>query len=107
MRTFFFVAIACVCVLQNSAQIKGRILEVNSKNDTSAVVDAILFWKNTQIVTTTNSKGFFSINSISTEKQLIVNAMGYKSETILISDTSKLDNFWNDLKKGLGVSFEI
>lgn len=89
MRTFFFVAIACVYAMQNSAQIKGRILEISSKHDTSAVVGAMLFWKNTQRVSTTNENGFFSISSISTEKQLIVNAMGYKSETILISDTSK------------------
>jgi hypothetical protein len=75
MRTFFFVAIACVCALQNFAQIKGRILEVNSKNDTSAVVGAMLFWKNTQIVTTTNSKGFFSIQSIFSEKKLIINVL--------------------------------
>ena len=87
MRLLIFLLI--LCATPSFAQLKGRVLEINSKSDTTAVVGVVLFWKNTQTATTTNENGRFSIITNASTNQLIVKALGYNTDTISVSDTTK------------------
>jgi hypothetical protein len=87
MRLLFFLLI--LCATPYFAQLKGRVLEINSKSDTTAVVGVVLFWGNTQTATTTNENGRFSIIANASTNQLIVKALGYNTDTLSVSDTTK------------------
>lgn len=100
MRLLIFLLL--LCATPSFAQLKGRVLEINSKKDTTAVVGVVLFWKNTQTATTTNENGQFSIITSSATNQLIVKALGYNTDTISVSDTSKFITLI--LKSGIELS---
>ena len=100
MRLLIFLLL--LCATPSFAQLKGRVLEINSKNDTTAVIGVVLFWKNTQIASTTNENGQFSIITSSATNQLIVKALGYNTDTISVSDTSKFITLI--LKSGIELS---
>ena len=71
------------------SQIHGRVIEITPNNDTVFVPGVILIWRNTAINTTTNEQGLFSIKTNSNSTVLLIKAMSYKSDSILISDTTK------------------
>lgn len=70
-------------------QIKGTIFE---KNNSIAVpiYGATLHWLNTTIAFTTDTSGHFVIPVSNETNKLIINYIGYASDTITIKDTTKL-----------------
>lgn len=68
-----------------SQEITGYVYELNQNGEKSPLIGANIYWKNTQIGTTSNNEGFFKIK-MPTEfpKTLIVSYIGYKPDTILV-----------------------
>ena len=84
--------LALICIVNSvciKAQVKGKVVEVSQKNDTTVVPGVTLVWNKTSIATTTDKNGNFKINSSTQTDRLIINAIGYKSDTVTVSDTSK------------------
>ncbi len=58
-------------------------------NFSHSLPNATVFWQNTQIATTTNADGEFSINRTNLSDKLIINYVGFKPDTIIVnSDTN-------------------
>ena len=60
MRLLIFLLI--LCATPSFAQLKGRVLEINSKSDTTAVVGVVLFWIEISRKHTTEIIFFFSLS---------------------------------------------
>ncbi len=84
LALFSIVNILCV-----KAQIKGKVVEIGQKNDTTVVPGVTLLWDKTTIATTTDKNGNFKLNTSSQTDRLIINAIGYKGDTVSVTDTSK------------------
>ena len=82
----FFSIVNILCI---KAQVNGKVVEVSQKNDTTVVPGVTLVWNKTSIATTTDKNGDFKIKPSSETKQLIISAIGYKSDTLTVSDDNK------------------
>lgn len=71
------------------AQINGKVVEVSKKRDTTTVPGVLLFWKGTNEAITTDGNGNFKIPFSLQSNRLVIKAVGYKTDTITVSDTSK------------------
>ncbi|MEO6302636.1 MAG: carboxypeptidase-like regulatory domain-containing protein, partial [Bacteroidia bacterium] len=90
MKIRYLLALLCIVnILCIKAQIKGKVVEVSQKNDTTVVPGVTLVWDRTSIATTTDKNGDFKLNSSSETTKLIINAIGYKSDTLAITDVNK------------------
>src|SRR6187402_471501 len=89
MKKLFISLIGIFCATSISAQVKGRVLEINSGKDTSSVPGVILFWSHTSVSTTTDENGKFEISSNAETNLLVVRATGYNADTLEVKDTSR------------------
>jgi outer membrane receptor for ferrienterochelin and colicins len=88
MRKLLLVLIGLALAFKNFGQVKGKVVEV-SQNKTVALPGVTVFWNHTSIGSTTDENGLFSLPISSETNQLIITAIGYKSDTISIKDTTK------------------
>ncbi|MBL7922439.1 MAG: carboxypeptidase-like regulatory domain-containing protein [Bacteroidia bacterium] len=90
MKTRYLLALICIvsstCI---KAQIKGKVVEIGQKNDTTVVPGVTLVWDKTAIAATTDKNGDFTIQPSSQSNKLIINAIGYKSDTLVLTDVNK------------------
>lgn len=73
----------------SKAQISGKIVEVSKKRDTTVVPGVILVWNKTSIATTSDANGNFKLKTSLGTNKLIMTATGYKTDTIIVKDTTK------------------
>jgi outer membrane receptor for ferrienterochelin and colicin len=72
----------------NAQEIKGFVYELNEKGEKQPLIGANIFWKDTQIGTTSNQEGFFVLKFPENfPKQLIISYIGYKPDTINIEQS--------------------
>ena len=103
MHKLLLMLMAFCLGVHGFAQVKGRVVEPNvSKKGFDAVPGVVIFWKNTSIVTTSDSNGVFKIASTNKTNKLVVTALGYKTDTLLIKDTTKFITI--KLKGGVDLS---
>lgn len=90
MKTRYLLALLCIvnitCI---KAQIKGKVVEIGQKKDTTVVPGVTLVWDKTAIATTTDKNGDFSIKPSTESNKLIINAIGYKSDTLIVNNSNK------------------
>ncbi len=72
---------------------KGMIMDKNNPKDNLGVEGASVHWLNTSVSAITNKKGWFTIDYKSTYKELIVNYIGYRTDTIIINNLEPLHHF--------------
>ncbi len=89
MKRLLFSLTGIVYALLGFSQIRGRVLEIGTKKDTSTVPGVILFWENTSVNTVTNESGVFTLKTTSETNKLVIRATGYDADTIFIKDTTK------------------
>ena len=68
-------------------------MDKNNPKDNLGVEGASVHWLNTSVSAITNKKGWFTIDYKSTYKELIVNYIGYRTETIIINNLEPLHHF--------------
>lgn len=86
---YVYALLGIVNLLYLNAQVSGKVVEISAKKDTSSVPGVILLWQNTNIAATTDKDGNFTIPTSTETDKLILNAMGYKVDTITVKDPSK------------------
>lgn len=87
---FFSILIANSLLAQ--AYLTGYVYEkIKSEGQTKfqPLVGASVYWKNTQVGTTTNEKGLFRIKKVADSNILIVSYVGYKADTLRIPESQK------------------
>ena len=89
MKKLLLTLFVLICAFKNFAQLKGKVIEFYSNKDAIGLPGVTVFWLNTSIGFTTDVNGMFSIPSTPETNQLIITAVGYKSDTLVIKDTTK------------------
>ena len=69
------------------------IMDKNNPKDNLGVFGANVYWLNTYIGTTTKEKGWFTIQYKKSYKKLVVSYVGYKTDTLNISDLEPIHHF--------------
>ena len=71
----------------------GMIMDKNNPKDNLGVYGANVFWLNTSVGATTDEKGWFKIPYNKNYKKLLVSYVGYKTDTLTISDLEPIHHF--------------
>jgi outer membrane receptor for ferrienterochelin and colicins len=91
-RRYVWLSIALTGILNSlclNAQIKGKLVEVSQKADTTVLPGVVVVWNKTPVATTSDANGNFSLPVSGETNQLVISAVGYANDTITVSDTSK------------------
>ena len=83
--------ISCVTFAQET--FKGMIMDKSYPAGSQGVFGANVYWLNTNIGTTTNEKGWFSIPYKKEYKKMVVSYVGYKTDTITITSLEPIHHF--------------
>lgn len=73
--------------------LKGMIMDKNNPKGNLGVFGANIFWLNTSVGSTTDEKGWFQIPYKKNYKKLVVSYVGYKTDTLLITDLEPIHHF--------------
>ena len=71
----------------------GMIMDKNNPKDNLGVFGANIFWLNTSVGATTDEKGWFKIPYKKNYKKLVVSYVGYKTDTLVITDLEPIHHF--------------
>lgn len=87
----FLILIQTVTFAQQ--EFRGMIMDKNNPKDNLGLEGVTVYWLNTNIGTTTNEKGWFTISYKPSYKKLIVSYVGYKTDTITITSLEPIHHF--------------
>src|SRR4051812_15325189 len=86
-RPYFLYTIGLLLLVCSSfSQIKGKVIEISIKPDTSVIPGVLLFWDKTPIAVSTDANGNFEIKSSPLSNRLVIKAVGYENDTITVTD---------------------
>ena len=71
----------------------GMIMDKNNSKDNLGVFGANVYWLNTSTGATTDEKGWFTIPYKKSYKKLVVSYVGYKSDTLIITNLEPIHHF--------------
>jgi len=93
MKLFIAILIYIFFINLSFAQtITGNIFEKNSKGEINYLIGVNIYWSETTIGTTSNDKGYFEIEKPQKfPSNLIFSYIGYKTDTILITDENPIN----------------
>lgn len=80
-------------VIFSQTNLTGIIMERSNPKDNLGVENVTVHWLNTNVSSITNEKGWFSIPYKTEYKKLVVNYIGYKTDTITIKDLTPIRHF--------------
>ena len=80
-------------ILFSQTTFKGMIMDKNNPKDNLGVADVTVHWLNTNVSSITNKKGWFTIAYKSEYKKLVVNYLGYKTDTLTITSLKPVHHF--------------
>ncbi|MCI2229166.1 TonB-dependent receptor [Polaribacter sp. MSW13] len=80
-------------IIFSQTTLKGMIMDRNNPKDNLGVADVTVHWLNTNVSAITNAKGWFTIDYKPEYKKLIVNYLGYKTDTLTITSLKPIHHF--------------
>ncbi|MFD2566525.1 TonB-dependent receptor [Pseudotenacibaculum haliotis] len=94
MKKILFSIIMLIPTISFSQQVlKGVIMDKSYPKDNQGVFGANVYWLNTNVGTTTNEKGSFSIPYKKEYKKLVISYVGYKTDTITVTSLSPIRHY--------------
>jgi outer membrane receptor for ferrienterochelin and colicins len=80
-------------MLFSQTTFKGRIMDKNNPKENLGVEGASVHWLSTNVSAITNRKGWFTIPYKSEYKKLVINYLGYKTDTVTITNLEPIRHF--------------
>lgn len=71
------------------AQVRGRIREVSAGRDTLGMSGVTIYWLGTGVASTTDTSGYFRLPTAAQSHTLVINAIAYRPDTLLVKDTTR------------------
>ena len=90
MKYLLFILLLTPLLSISQNKIEGILLEKNENNETIGLAGANVFWLNTSVGTITDLDGSFTIPYKKEYKKLVFSYVGYKTDTLLISNTKPI-----------------
>ncbi|MFA8342779.1 MAG: carboxypeptidase-like regulatory domain-containing protein [Rhodothermaceae bacterium] len=100
---FTIIILLCTFITSSAQYIDGKVYELN-KNNKRVLLGVNIIWMGSTVGTTTNLKGEFRIKRVSSTDKLIFSYVGYKSDTLQVTDSK---NYYEVTLKGLREIEEI
>ncbi len=86
-----FLAIALAWPLSSSAQkVMGLVVEMDAKGKDQPLAGANIYWLGTTQGSTTRDNGMFLIDRLAGNSQLVISFVGYRTDTIQITDQTNI-----------------
>ena len=92
---FIFIPI----ILQSQTTIKGMAMVKNSQGQTKGLPDATIYWLGTDVGTTTNEKGWFTISYKPEYTKLVFSFVGYRTDTITVNVPKEIHHFMQEINE--------
>lgn len=80
-------------ILFSQTTFKGMIMDKNNPKNNLGISGASVHWLQTNVSAITNDKGWFTILYKPEYKKLVVNYLGYKSDTITVNNLEPIHHF--------------
>lgn len=94
MKKYITIIILLFPILvKGQESFKGMIMEKTNPKDNLGVAGVSVHWLDTTVGTTTNEKGWFTIPYKEEYKKLVVSYIGYKTDTLTITNLKPIHNF--------------
>ena len=90
MKYLLFILLLTPFVSISQNKIEGVLSEKNGNNEIIGLAGANVFWLNASLGTITDSDGSFTIPYKKEYKKLVFSYVGYKTDTLLISNTKPI-----------------
>lgn len=100
-RKIILSHLGLLLVCSTFAQIKGKVVEKINES-TTPVFGATIHWLNTNLATTTDTSGLFTLPTTDKSRELVISYIGYSSDTLEITDTTKFITL--QLKSGINLN---
>lgn len=85
-----FLLLSLLFINIKAQEITGYVFELNKNGEKIPLISANIYWKNTQVGTTSDSEGFFKIkNPFQFPNTLIISYIGYKPDSIVVDESIK------------------
>ena len=89
---FTFIKIILIILpflLQSQTEIKGMAMIKTQDGNVSGLAGATVYWLGTDVGTTTNNKGWFTIKYKPEYKKIVFSFVGYRTDTITVNQPNK------------------
>ena len=63
-------------------QFRGKVVEINSDNDTTVIPGALVYWLNGKEVAVSDANGDFKLKETNPSSRIIIKALGYAQDTL-------------------------
>ena len=94
MKKYIYIPLLIFPIFLNAQDVfKGMIMEKTNPKDNLGVEGVSVHWLNTNVGTTTNEKGWFTIPYKKEYRKLVVSYIGYKTDTITITRLEPIHHF--------------
>lgn len=80
-------------IILSQTTFKGMIMDKNNPKNNLGIKGASVHWLNTNVGVITNKKGWFTIPYKLEDKKLVISYLGYKTDTILITNLKPIHHF--------------
>ncbi|MCF8253570.1 MAG: TonB-dependent receptor [Bacteroidia bacterium] len=93
MRHFLVILSLCFWIetwAQTPAVLKGVVVESTIKGKIEPIIGAVIHWQGSNHAVSTNASGVFEIKVEPNSNHLIVQALGFENDTILVKDINYL-----------------
>ena len=80
-------------IIFSQTTLKGMIMDKNNPKDNLGIEGVSVHWLNTNISAITNEKGWFTIDYKKDYKKLIISYLGFKTDTLTITNLEPIHHF--------------
>ena len=94
MKFALYLVILLPTLLFSQGPVRGLIMEANVKNENIGLAGANVYWLDTSIGSVTDIDGKFTIPYQKTYQRLVVSYVGYKTDTLTITNPNKMVRHW-------------
>ena len=92
MKYLLFILLLTPLLSISQNKIEGMLLEKNENNETIGLAGANVFWLNASVGAITDLNGSFKIPYKKEYKKLVFSYVGYKNDTLLITNTKPIEH---------------
>ena len=92
MKYLLFILLLTPLLSISQNKIEGILLEKNENNETIGLAGANVFWLNASVGAITDLNGSFKIPYKKEYKKLVFSYVGYKNDTLLITNTKPIEH---------------
>ncbi len=97
MKNILKIIIILVPLLASSQEIvKGMAMMKTKDGKVSGLPGATVYWLGTEVGTTTNDKGWFTIKYKPEYKKLVFSFVGYRTDTVTVNDPREIHHFMKE-----------